>query len=273
VWQFALGRGGRSAGPATGADGGWFAPSCELYHCMARASRQCAGRRSAEGSGRSRMRRFGPQDGSVEIRFVGIYFPQMRTSAPSVLPLFRSEMQLRLLGLLLLQPERRWRLSELADDLGAPNSSVHRELERAEAAGIVRRDASSRPHQFQAAGDDPLYEPLAALLHQTVGVEGQLRDALKRPDVEAAVIYGSWASGTRHPGSDIDVLVVGNADLRELRRQVRPIGKAAGRAVDVTVFDRDEFRRLLTERSSFARRVLEAPTTPLVGDMADVVNA
>ena len=49
----------------------------------------------------------------------------MRTSAPSLLPLFRSEMQLRLLALLLLQPERAWTLHELTDDLDAPQSSVH----------------------------------------------------------------------------------------------------------------------------------------------------
>jgi DNA-binding IclR family transcriptional regulator len=79
----------------------------------------------------------------------------MRTRAPNLLPLFRSEMQVRLLGLLLLQPERSWTLRELADTLGAPQSSVHRELERAEAAGIIRRDARARPHRFNAAADEP----------------------------------------------------------------------------------------------------------------------
>jgi hypothetical protein len=31
---------------------------------------------------------------------------------------------------------------------------------RAEAAGIVRRNATARPHLFQAATDDPLHEQL-----------------------------------------------------------------------------------------------------------------
>lgn len=149
----------------------------------------------------------------------------MRTSAPAVLPLFRSEMQVRLLALLLLQPERSWTLQELAQTLDAPASSVHRELGRGEAAGIIRRDATARPHRFRAATDDPLHEPLATLLRRSVGVEEQLRGALERPDVLVAVIYGSWAGETRRPDSDIDVLVVGDADLRELRRRVRMIGK------------------------------------------------
>ncbi len=103
-----------------------------------------------------------------------------------------------------------------------------------------------------------------------MGVEEQLRDALERPDVLAAAIYGSWASGTRRPDSDIDVIVIGNADLRELRRRVRPIGKQAGRVIDLTVLGAEEFRRLLAENASFVRRVLEAPVTPLVGNLDSI---
>lgn len=196
----------------------------------------------------------------------------MRTSAPAILPLFRSEMQIRMLALLLLQPERGWTLQELAQTLDSPASSVHRELGRAEAAGIIRRNATARPHLFQAATDDPLYEPLASLLRRSVGVEEQLRTALEGPHVQVALIYGSWAGETRRPDSDVDVLVVGDADLRELRRRVRPIGKAAGRTIDLTVLTADEYRGLLAGRSSFARRVLEAPITQLVGDLANIAQ-
>jgi predicted nucleotidyltransferase len=194
----------------------------------------------------------------------------MRTSVPSVLPLFRSEMQLRLLALVLLQPERSWTLQDLAQTLDAPPSSVHRELRRAEGAGVVRRDSSARPHRFQAATEDPLYRPLTDLLNLTLGVEQQLRTVLQRPDVLAAAIHGSWAQGTRRPDSDIDVLVIGDADLRELRRRVRPIGKAAGRTIDLTVLSTDEYQRLQADQSSFLRGVLERPVTMLVGDLHNI---
>jgi predicted nucleotidyltransferase len=186
------------------------------------------------------------------------------------MPLFRSEMQVRLLALLLLQPERRWTLKDLGEALGAPQSSVHRELSRAEAAGVIRRDAASRPHRFSAATDDAAYEPLRDLLQRSVGIEDQLRERLERPDVHAAAIYGSWASGARRADSDIDVLVVGDADQRELRRLIRPLDKGTGRTIDLTVMPDEEFRRLLKDRSSFARQVMEGPITSLVGDLASV---
>jgi hypothetical protein len=68
------------------------------------------------------------------------------------------------------------------------------------------------------------------------------------------------------------VLVVGDADLGLLRKLVRPIGTSAGRSVDLTVLGDDEFRRLLAERSSFTRSVMEAPMTPLVGELASVAS-
>jgi predicted nucleotidyltransferase len=196
----------------------------------------------------------------------------MRTDAPSLLPLFRSDMQMRLLALLLLQPERSWTLTQLAEAVDAPPSSVHRELGRAEAAGILRRDATARPHLFSAAVDDAFHEPLATLLSRSVGVELQLREALDRPDVHAAAIYGSWVTGARRPDSDIDVLVVGDAELGSLRKLVRPIGKSAGRNIDITALGGDEFRSLVAEHSSFTRRVMEAPMTLLVGDLASVAS-
>lgn len=197
----------------------------------------------------------------------------MRTLAPRLLPLFRSRMQVGLLGLLLLQPERTWTLDELSDTLRAPASSVHRELGRAEFAGIIRRDPSARPHRFTAATDDPLYEPLVALLRQTVGVEQELTRLLHRPDVEAATIHGSWADGPRRPGSDIDLLVVGDADLRELRRLVRPTGKAVGRTIDLTVLAPGEWRELVATGSSLTRQLLEGSTIPLVGDLASLARS
>jgi predicted nucleotidyltransferase len=191
--------------------------------------------------------------------------------APSALPLFRSEMQVRLLALLLLQPERSWTLHELAEALDAPASSVHRELGRAQDAGIVDRNAEARPHRFRAATEDPMYEPLASLLRRSVGVEQQLREALQRKDVLAAAIHGSWASGNRRPDSDIDVLVVGDADIRELRRAIRPIGRQAGRAIDLTVLSADEVRRLASERSGFLRSVLDTHIT-MIGDLDGIAR-
>lgn len=195
----------------------------------------------------------------------------MRTSVPSALPLFRSETQVRLLSLLLLQPERKWTLSELSKTLQAPDSSIHRELGRIEGAGILRRDAHSRPHRFTAATDSPLFESLSELLKRTVSVEEDLKAALDVPGVLAAVIHGSWITGDRRPDSDIDVLVVGDVDLRGLRKRVRSVAASAGRRIDLTLFDREEFNDLVRQGRGFIKHLSDDATLPLIGDLDELI--
>src|SRR4051812_17042904 len=124
----------------------------------------------------------------------------MRQTVPSLLPIFRSEDQLRMLGLVVLEPAREWTLDDLAASTGMPRPSVHRELQRALSAGLVDRDATRRPHRSRPATDGPLYEPLRLLLERTIGIEEELRGVLDgRDGVELAVIHGSWARGEARP--------------------------------------------------------------------------
>jgi predicted nucleotidyltransferase len=196
----------------------------------------------------------------------------MRTKVPSALPLFRSETQIRLLALLLLQPGRQWTLSELSTALKAPASSIHRELGRIEGAGLLVRDAASKPYRFVAAEDNPLFEPLRQILERTVSVEDDLREALDAPGVLMAAIHGSWAAGNHRPDSDIDVVVIGDADLRGLRRRTRSVASRAGRRIDLTLFGAEEFRGLAEEGRGFVQHLAEGPTTPLIGDLREVLE-
>lgn len=192
----------------------------------------------------------------------------MRTVAPKLLPFFRSEAQLRILALILLNGDRPWNVDQVEEAVDAPTTTVHRELHRALDAGLLVRDESVRPHSYRAATDSPAYEPLKALLATTVGLESELSELLdETPGVRAAVIHGSWVDGRLRPDSDIDVLVVGEVDLAALRHRARPIARRAGRRIDLTAFRPDEFRRELDAGNGFLRKIVDSPVEPLVGDL------
>jgi predicted nucleotidyltransferase len=196
----------------------------------------------------------------------------MRTEAPPLLPLFRSQMQVELLALLLAQPDRAWTREELARTVRTPASSAHRELIRAIEAGIVVRDERARPHRYHANRESPVFEPLRALLDQTVNVPDRLRAALSDYAVTAAAIHGSWASGSPGRDSDIDVIVVAREERDAIRRSLRQAGRALGREIDVSVVDPDELRQLLADGNPFARLILDRPRIDLIGDLAEVAR-
>ena len=189
--------------------------------------------------------------------------------ATQALPLFRSEVQLRALGVLLLEPDREWTTAELAEQLGATPVSIHRELHRALAAGLLTRAAIGRTYVYRAAVDSPLYDPLRLLLERTVGVEAELRSALEDvPGVDAAFIHGSFAKKTRlKPTSDIDVLVLGHTDPHALRRRLRLAEARLAREIDLIAYTPDEFQSLAQSGNSLVGEILRGPVTPLIGTL------
>lgn len=137
----------------------------------------------------------------------------MGTTSPALLPLFRSETQLALLGAIFAAPEPM-SVSELAARIRAPISTVSRETARLNEAGLVRTIVRGRSKFIEARRDFSWAPALAELLDRTVGVAAVVLDEFGTlGGAELLAVFGSWAERRlgRHgpPPNDIDILVVG----------------------------------------------------------------
>ena len=149
-------------------------------------------------------------------------------SAPAILPLFRSERQLRIVATLFTGTDRPLTIAELADTAGVTPVTVSREVSRLAEHGLVVTQTQGRNVLVTANWALPWAHELQSILIQTVGVLGRLTGALsKLNQIEAAYIYGSWAARylgePGPPPRDIDVLVIGNAALRDVRNACKPV--------------------------------------------------
>jgi DNA-binding transcriptional ArsR family regulator len=138
----------------------------------------------------------------------------MRSPAPALLPVFRSQLQADILAALLLNPGREYSLTDLAHRFGAPLSTVHGEVKRLTEAGLLRRRNVGRSAMVQANSGNRLVEPLAELLFLSWGPLQVVADEFSGLDgAERVLIFGSWAARyLQRPGPpphDLDVLVVG----------------------------------------------------------------
>ena len=194
----------------------------------------------------------------------------MRTAAPPLLPIFRSELQARLLTVLLDDTERPLTSRELGERTGGSAASLHRELRRLTDAGLLEEETLGRTKRYRAARDAPAFEPLRELVRRTLGVDAELARRLRAMEgIDFAAIHGSWARGEVGPTSDIDLLVVGDADPDAVASAVAGVERLAGREVNATVYARDEFvaRR---HSSGFLRTVLSRPLVALAGSLDDL---
>lgn len=165
----------------------------------------------------------------------------MDRASPPLLPVFRSRQQADLLALLLGDPGLELSLSELASRLDMPYSSVHREIERVEHAGLVLSRKIGNTRLVRANPDSPYFEGLSSVLVRAFGAPAVLAEAVQQVGaVEAAFIFGSWAArylgeDGQRPVEDIDLLVLGEPDRDELYMQIDRAAQRLGRHVQVTI--------------------------------------
>jgi DNA-binding transcriptional ArsR family regulator len=138
----------------------------------------------------------------------------MRTAAPALLPVFRSQLQADILAALLLHPGREYSVTDLAQRFDAPLSTVHGEVRRLTEAGLLRRRNVGRSALVQANSGNRLVEPLAELLFLSWGPLQVVAEEFAELDgAERVLIFGSWAARYHQqhgpPPHDLDVLVVG----------------------------------------------------------------
>lgn len=172
----------------------------------------------------------------------------------------------RILEEFFLHPDLMVHVRELARRLDLAPAVIGRELGRLEAGGVLRSEWIGRSRRYQLDDASPIAREARALFQKTLGVEAVLRSALEDvPGIEEAFIFGSYASGTESPGSDIDVMIIGQADREFLSERLADAEERLGREINTVRMPRDEFDREGRAATGFVAGVLANPRVHLVG--------
>lgn len=189
----------------------------------------------------------------------------MRTEAPLLAPIFRSEGQARLLSVLLLGDDEL-SLTDLAARAGVAYPSAHREVARLLDAGILTERQVGRTRLLRANPDSPLVPPLREVLLIATGPVVLLAEEFTRIEgIESAFLYGSFAArmtGIEGPApNDIDVMVIGTPDPDLVYQACDRVEASVHRPVNATILTPSEAEA----ESGFLKQVRDSPMVPVVG--------
>jgi predicted nucleotidyltransferase len=116
-----------------------------------------------------------------------------------------------------------------------------------ERAGLIASERVGNLRILHANSSSPYFAPLRELLLRAFGPRALLEMELRRiRGIDQAYLFGSWAS--RYMGDlgdepeDIDVVVVGQPDVRRVRAAARAVAKQVGREVNPAVVSLDEWK-------------------------------
>jgi predicted nucleotidyltransferase len=181
--------------------------------------------------------------------------------------------QQRVLGLLYGNPGRSFYSNEIVRLSGVGIGTVHRELARLLASGLVTAGAIGNQKHYQANRAAPVFDELRGLALKTFGVADVLRAALAAlgPRIRVAFVHGPVAAGTDVAASDVDLLVVSDyLAYGEVIAATAPAERSLGRGVNPSIYGRVEFLRRVSEEGGFPGRALEGPRIFLIGSDDDI---
>ena len=173
-----------------------------------------------------------------------------------------------LLAALLLRPEQKLHVRELARLTGASPGSMHRELKVLTELGLLTREEIGRQVFYAADRACPVLDELAGLLRKTVGLVDVVRHALQpfSERIVAVFVYGSMASGTETSHSDVDVMILGDLAFSDAVNALAPTENLLRREVNATVMKVTEFAIRRKAKDGFVTAVLKAPRLWVMGD-------
>ncbi len=192
----------------------------------------------------------------------------MKTTASISDLLFPNQYRRKVLGLLLMRPDQQTHLRELARVIGAAPGTLKKELDALCEAGLLRAERVGNQVRFCANTAHPVFPELQALIRKTIGLADALRLSLAplAGRIDAAFIFGSMASGTESAGSDIDLMVVGDAGFAEIVDATYAAQATLGREINPKVMSASEWQAKKAERNAFLQDVLNKPRIMLIGD-------
>jgi predicted nucleotidyltransferase len=183
-----------------------------------------------------------------------------------------AQVQLRVLGLLIGQPDRDFHGAEIIRLVASGSGAVQRELQRLAQAGIINVAASGNRKMYRANKQSPIFEELHGLILKTVGLVDPIRDALKKfkPKIGFAFVYGSVAKGLDTARSDIDLMIVGD-DLAyaAIFSALQTAEKTLGRSTSPNLMTSGEWDKKLADGNPFVEKILGQPKLFVFGSEGD----
>jgi predicted nucleotidyltransferase len=168
------------------------------------------------------------------------------------------------IGILFSKPEKSIHLRELARLADVSATMMSNELARLKSAGIVLSHQDGNRVGYQANQACPIFEELRGIARKTTGLADIIRNALPGRGIQLAFIFGSVATGTEGPRSDVDLMVVGNIDGIELNGSLAPVEGQIGRPIHISHYSPAEMVTVRKDR--ILKKIFNGPKIMVIGD-------
>jgi predicted nucleotidyltransferase len=177
----------------------------------------------------------------------------------------RSQVARKVLGFFILNPQETLYVNELSRKLALDKRNLVKKLRELEREGILRSEKRGNLKLYGVNSEFPLYQEYRRIILKTVGVEERLREIMREtPGIKEAYIYGSYAQDAMSAHSDLDLLVVGDHEIKALQRKINLLQREIGREINSVNISEGDFKKRIEMSDPFIAGILRGKTVRLV---------
>ncbi|MFH0927401.1 MAG: nucleotidyltransferase domain-containing protein [Candidatus Micrarchaeota archaeon] len=178
--------------------------------------------------------------------------------------ILRSKAEIKVLGVVLFQDGLH--LREIARQANISPFEARREVLILQKASLLTTQKRGNQTIASLNAQCPYLKEIKSLYLKTEGIFAQLKKSLSKfKNIRIALIYGSMASGKDTPKSDVDLLVVGEADERILAKELFKIQWKTTREINYNLWSETDFAKKAKEKGAFLAQIRKGKKVFLVG--------
>jgi len=179
-----------------------------------------------------------------------------------------SKTKQNILSATVINPDKWWYLSDLAKSINTSPSSLQRDLLNMTSTGILEKRQEGNRIYYRANKECPVFDELQGIIVKTVGIHDKLFSVLQPliQQIHTAFIYGSIARREEMSTSDVDIMVIGETTISEVVKRLKPVEKIIAREINPTVYQINEFKKGLRDKSNFLMEVIEGEKVFIIGN-------
>jgi predicted nucleotidyltransferase len=162
--------------------------------------------------------------------------------------------------------QKEYYLREIAKCSGLAIGTIQQEALKLENLGLILKRRDGNRTYFSANRDHPIYQNIHDLVLKTTGLRDVLTSYLPNNLIKFAFVFGSIATGTEQPDSDIDLFVVGDIGLRGLSKYLTEPSQIIGREINSYTISKKELTNKITQNDHFISTVISSQKLFIKGD-------
>jgi len=194
----------------------------------------------------------------------------MRANDPILKGLFSSETRVLILSHFFFHPGENFYLRQLEKLLNKPVGQIGPELKNLEKIHLLSSARAGNQKRYSLDKEFALYDELRSIFIKTLGANLIIREFIsKLPGLELAFIYGSFAEDKENPESDIDLMIVGNANDKKIDPEISRAEKELKRPINYSLYERKEIKDRLRKKDNFILTVFHGPRLIIFGNQND----